>query len=199
MNFRHNFTLALPTSVLEPGMAVPVETFLDWVEREEGKYEYDRGTIGMMVKVTQNHAVLGSRFVHALMSQLDPDRYQVLAEAFAVRVGRSVRFPDVLVQPTGQGGSSLESEHPVVIVEVVSPSSFHLDTVVKRDEYLALPTLAAYIVASQDNPAADVWLRGEDGRFPEAPVELEGFGVSIELPAIGATLSLADLYRHLKE
>lgn len=179
-------------------MAVPVDAFLDWVEREEGKYEYDRGTVGMMVKVTQNHAVLGSHFMFALMRQLDPDGFQVLSEAFAVRVGRSVRFPDVLVQAAGQEGGSLESAHPLVIVEVVSPSSLYLDTVVKRGEYFTLPSLQAYIVASQDKPAADVWLRGVDGRFPEKPLELEGFDAELSLPILNEAIPFAELYRHLK-
>lgn len=199
MNKRFDPAVRYRPVVLEPGMAVPVEAFLDWVDREDGKYEYDRGTVGMMVKVTQNHAALGARFLFLLMQQLDPERHQVFSEAFAVRTGRSVRFPDILVQSLGEDGKAIESSDPLVIVEVVSPSSFHLDTVVKRDEYLALPSLQAYIVASQDEPAADIWLRQPDGQFPETPIELVGRDAAIEIPALSVTLPLADLYRHMKD
>lgn len=199
VNIRHDVREDLATLVLQPGMAVPVDEFLDWVEREEGKYEYDRGTVGMMVKVTQNHAALCARFLFLLTQQADPDLHQVFAEAFAVRVGRSVRFPDVLMQAAGDNGKSLESANPLVIVEIVSPSSFYLDTVVKRDEYLALPSLQAYIVASQDSASADIWLRQPDGHFPEKPEELVGLEAAIEIPSLGVKLPLGDLYRHLKD
>lgn len=199
VNYRHDFALSVPTAALEPGMAVPVDAFLNWVEREEGKYEYDRGTIGMMVKVTQNHAVLGARFVVLLAQQLDPEQFQVVAEAFAVRVGRSVRFPDVLVQAAGQDGGSLESEKPVLIVEVLSPASVYLDHVVKLDEYLALPTLGTYLVADPDAPRLTIWERqGQTGAFADQPVVIEGLEREIRLEKLGVSLRLRDLYRGVR-
>lgn len=184
---------------IEPGVSISIEQYVAWLDQKEGRYEYDRGTVGMMVNVTAGHAELVWNFVSGLTSQIDKKSYQVFSEAFALHTAESIRFPDVLVQRRDTNRNALRSEEPIVIVEVVSRSSFHLDTVVKRDEYLALPTLAAYVVASPDNPAADVWIRGEDGRFPDAPVELEGFHGSIELHAVKASLAMADLYHHLKD
>lgn len=179
-------------------MAVTVEVFLDWLDTQEGKFEYDRGTIGMMVKVTRNHALIGSRFVYLLMQRLDGQPYDVLSEAFAVHVGRSVRFPDVLVQRTEHDGKALQSEAPLLIVEVLSPSSFHLDMVVKREEYLALPTLQAYVVASQDEPDLAVWRRGAAGGFPTEPEEVTGLDAELTLDGLGVTLPLRELYSGVK-
>jgi Uma2 family endonuclease len=195
VNARHDPVAQLVAPALEPGMAVPIEAFLDWVEREEGKYEYDRGTIGMMVKVTRNHSALGSRFIFMLMQQLASDRYDVLAEAFAVHVGNSVRFPDVLVQAAGQDGGSLESERPLLIVEVLSPSSAYLDHVVKRDEYLRLPTLQAYVVANPGAAKLTLWERSDDGAFPSEPQEITGLDTILTLRGLAVSLPLADLYR----
>lgn len=196
-------TLELPDrvdlDVIAPGVAVSVGQYVEWLDQQDGRYEYDRGTVGMMVNVTAGHAELVWNFVSVLTTQIDVSKYQVFSEAFALHTAESIRFPDVLVQRRDANRNALRSADPLVIVEVVSQSSLHLDTVVKRDEYLALSTLASYIVASPNNPAADVWIRGEDGRFPDAPLELEGFHGSIELSAIGATLAMADIYRHLKD
>lgn len=189
----------MPIPELQPGMAVSVEAFLEWVEFEEGKYEYDRGTVGMMVKVTQNHAVLGARFVALLTQQLDPERLQVVSEAFAVRVGRSVRFPDVLVQAAGPDGRSLESERPLLIVEVLSPSSIYLDRVIKRDEYLSLPTLGAYLIADPDAPRVTLWERNKvGGAFADHPVTIEGLGGELRLDGLHVTLTLRELYRGIR-
>lgn len=177
-----------------PGMALPIEAFLAWVEQQEGKYEYDRGTIGMMVRVTRDHAVLVTRFVLALSARLDPANFDVVAEAFAVHTGSSVRFPDVLLERAGGDRKALRSAEPLVIVEVLSPSSKHLDEEVKRDEYLALESLQAYIVASQDAPRLSVWVRNEDGRFLPAPTILEGPDKTLRIPSLGLEIRLSELY-----
>lgn len=196
MNVRHDPSLDLSLAELQPGMAVPVEVFLDWLDTQDAKFEYDRGTIGMMVNVTRNHGKLGARFVSLLDHALDGRRYDVLAEAFGVETERSVRFPDVLVQSVEKDGRALKSAGPLVIVEVLSPSSLYLDHVVKRDEYLALPTLQGYVVADPNVPKLTLWERSAStGEFPETPVEILGLGAALRLEGLGVALSLADLYR----
>lgn len=176
-------------------MAVPVEMFLDWVEREEGKYEYDRGTIGMMVENTRDHALLVSRFVFALMTRVDHQAFDVLSEGFGVEVAGSVRYPDVLLQRREPDGKSRRSAEPVLIVEVLSRSSRHLDMVVKRDEYARLDSLAAYVVASQDEPRLWLWSRDAKGQFAPSPVEIAGEADALRVASLDLDLPLSELYR----
>lgn len=195
MNVRHDPAIDHRAAELQPGMAVPEDVFLDWIDTQEQRFEYDRGTVGMMVRVTANHAKLVWKFVVGLTARLDIDRYQVFSEAFGVRTGRSIRFPDVLVQRPEPDGGALESKTPLVIVEVLSPSTAYADHVVKRDEYLALPSLQAYVVAEANAPKLTLWARGADGEFPLAPVEVEGMDATLPLEGLGVALPLAELYR----
>ena len=195
MNVRTDPRLDYRSAELQPGMAVPEEVFLDWIETQEAKFEYDRGTIGMMVKVTRNHAKLGARFVFLLSSELNGEYYDILAEAFGVHTGRSFRFPDVLVQTAERNGRALKSAEPLVIVEVLSPSSVYSDHVVKRDEYLALPTLQAYVVADANAPKLTLWQRSAaTGDFPNEPTLIEGLNAELRLEALDVRLPLARLY-----
>jgi Uma2 family endonuclease len=198
MNIRHEPALNLRSAELQPGMAVPEDVYLDWIETQEGKFEYDRGTIGMMVKVTRNHSLLVSRFLYALTRELDGRPAEVHVEAFGVRTADSVRFPDVLVQEPEPDGRALESKAPLVIVEVLSPSSLYADHVVKRDEYLNLPTLQAYIVADANAPKLTLWERGPNGDFPYAPAEIEGPGAELRLVRLGVAISLTELYHGIR-
>lgn len=187
MNIRHDPDIG-------PGAALPIEAFLAWIERQDAKYEYDRGTIGMMVENTRDHAILVARFVFALMTRLDRSAFDVVSEGFGVRVADSVRYPDVLVQARETDGKARRSTRPRLIVEVLSPSSRHLDMEVKRREYTGIESLSAYVVASQDEPKIWLWARGSDGAFPGDPSVCHGGRDELRLDALGVTLSLAELY-----
>ncbi len=115
----------------------------------------------------------------------------------AVEIADSVRFPDVLVERTGLDGLALSSSEPVVLVEVLSPSSVLRDLKTKLGEYTALPSLEAYIVASQDEPILWIWQRSRDGEraFPLEPTEINGRSESVAIDHLGVMVSLADLYR----
>jgi Uma2 family endonuclease len=78
---------------------------------------------------------------------------------------------------------------PVLIAEVLSPSTAAIDLGDKAAEYLQLPSLAAYLVFSEDGPKAWVWIKGEQG-FPPAPAVLDGQDEIIWIPALKLTLTL---------
>lgn len=198
MKLRHDPHAGLDVAALEPGMAAPVGIFFEWLERQEAIHEYDRGVIGMMVRVKRNHSRLVSRFVQLLGGRLQPEAYDVHAEAFPVHAGGSVRFPDVVVERAAGDGASLQAEAPLVIVEVTSRSSLDLDMVVKRDEYLTLPSLKAYVVASQDAPSIAIWRRGDHGGFPAEAEQIEGFGSVLELQEPQISLPLSELYGFIR-
>ena len=180
----------------EPPPAPPIdrETFQRWAERQERRYEWVRGEIVMMTEVSRGHALIVSRLVIALSKVLDPDRYAIATSDFGVNTGESRRFPDVLVEPVSPDLRGRTSEAPVFIAEVLSPSSVSIDTREKPAEYATLASLRTYAVFSQDEPKVWIWERGEDG-FPGEPGLIEGRDARLDIPALGASLSLAEIYR----
>src|SRR6267142_1789020 len=97
------------------------DAFLAWVERREERYEFSGRRVTMMVRVTRNHARVTKNLLVALSARLSSESYDIMAEAFAVHDGDSVRFPDVLVEPAQPDGKSLRAESPILIAEVLSP------------------------------------------------------------------------------
>jgi len=170
------------------------EAFLAWVERREERYEFSGGRVTMMVRVTRNHSRVTINLIFALKSRLESERYDVMAEAFAVHAADSVRFPDVLVEPAQPDGKSLRAESPILIAEVLSPGTYHLDFGDKLREYLTLPTLDTYLIISPDEPRIWVWQR-TDGAFPKEPEIIEKREQHVGLPALAIEIPLEDLYR----
>jgi len=175
-------------------LSMSKEAFFAWIERREERYEYAGGRVLMMVHVTLNHALVTSNLVFALKSRLPAERFNVVSEAFAVNLGDSVRFPDVLVQPAQADGHALEATAPILIVEVLSPGTLHVDFGEKRQEYLGLPSLDTYLIVSPDEPRAWIWRR-TDGTFASEPEMIEGLDQPIVLPALGVELRLGEIYR----
>jgi hypothetical protein len=69
---------------------------------------------------------------------------------------------------------------------------------VKLAEYTSLPSLEAYIVASQDEPLCRVWQRhGEERDFPQEPHVIKGGEAVIALPALAISLPLSVIYRNI--
>jgi Uma2 family endonuclease len=109
---------------------------------------------------------------------------------------KTLRYPDILVDAVGGTGKDYTAISPVVAVEVLSPSSIEADLGDKAAEYLSLSSLQAYLVFSQDEPKAWVWLRGENG-FSPGPQVIEGTDESIHIQALDLNLTMTALYAGL--
>ncbi len=168
--------------------------FLAWAEGREGRYELARGRVVMMTGGSRAHALIVRRFANALEHRLDATRWTVLTSDFAAKVGSdTVRYPDVIVDAAGGALRDLAATSPALIAEVLSPSSVTNDLGDKAAEYLRLGSVSAYVVLSQDEPKAWLWVRGESG-FPAGAEVIMGDGV-IRIPALSVELPLTEVYR----
>jgi len=171
--------------------------FLDWVQRQEERYELDRGCVIMMTGGSREHWQITANLLQALTSRLDADRFMVLPE-FGVDLGpQSMRFPDVVVDVVGKTRGDLKATAPVMIVEVLSPSSERVDLGDKAAEYLRLPSLTVYLVLAQDQMKAWLWSRGTTG-FPAGPDVLEGHDATIQVATLGLDLPLSEIFARVK-
>ena len=168
--------------------------FLAWVQEHEGRYELAGNRVVMMTGGSRGHAILVRRLAAALERRLDTKQWTVLTSDFGVDVGPStVRYPDVVVDVASGRPGDLTATAPVLIAEIISPSSAKDDLGAKAEEYVRLPTLLAYLVFAQDEPKAQVWLRTAGGFLPK-PRILEGPDAAIEIVSLGIALPLAEIY-----
>lgn len=170
------------------------ESFLRWAEGREGRYELVGGDVRIMTEGSFAHAAISTPLAAAFLGALDPDQFDVASADFAVVIGEHVRYPDVLVDRIGARGRDLAATSPVLVVEVLSPSSAYIDLSEKAAEYQSAPSLLAYVVASQDEPR--LWVRkpSDEGR-PEAPEMIEESDAALRIEALGLEIPLGGIYR----
>jgi Uma2 family endonuclease len=175
---------------VQPNLRMSKPEFLTWVQGQEGRFELVAGRVVMMTGGTRGHAIIMRRLAAALEKRLDGRRWTA---DFGVDLGADiVRYPDVVVDAAGQPLKDLTATAPLLIAEVLSPSSLRSDLGEKAAEYLRLPSLAAYLVLSQDEPKAWVWVRGNSG-FSQAPQVLAGYDAQIEIAALAISVPLSEI------
>lgn len=169
------------------------DEFLHWNEGREGKREFVGGkVVEMMINVTENHYRIASRLQFQLASQLGLDDYIVGSADHGVRTRDGVRFPDVMViRPTSP--KSLAATEPLLLAEILSPSTMAQDFGPKARDYLAIPGLCHYLILSQDEPLVWLWSRDEAGNWQEPEMATEE-SETVPLPGLGASIDLAKIY-----
>jgi Uma2 family endonuclease len=189
---------SFPGARAEPPPPSPVDraTFERWAERQEGRYEWVWGEIVMMVQVTRGHADISANVLIALAAVIDRTVYQLSAAEFGVETKAGIRYPDLVVDRRTGDRRERSAKAPLFIGEVLSPSNESVDLIEKADEYTAIESLGTYAVFSPDEPRVRVWQRGEAG-FPPEPETIEGPEAKLEIPVLGVTLPLAEIYRNL--
>ena len=83
---------------------------------------------------------------------------------------------------------------PVVIFEVLSPSTAAQDRIVKAREYQATPSVQRYVMLEQDRIGATVHVRAQDG-WSVLVLKDED---TLAMPEIGLSIPLAEFYEGLE-
>ena len=175
-----------------PQLRMDKATFLDWAGAREERYELVGGRGVMMIRPV-GHALVISNLRDAIRDRMDRAVWYVLSDC-AVDTGfHTIRAPDVLVLPAGGDLKSKTAESPVLIAEVLSPSTATADLGDKVAEYLRLPSLLAYLVVAQDEPKAWLWVRAGES-FEVGPRVIEGLEAVVSVEPLGIDLSLADIF-----
>ena len=179
---------------VQPNLRMDKTTFLAWLQEREERYELAGGRVMMMTGGSRGHGIITRRLAAALEKRLDANRWTVLTSDFGVDLGPdTVRYPDVVVDVAGGLLKDLTATAPVLVAEVLSPSSATYDLGDKAAEYLNSPTLCAYLVLSQDEAKAWAWVRGTSG-FSPGPDVIKGHDGIIRIGALVIDIPLAEIY-----
>jgi Uma2 family endonuclease len=83
--------------------------------------------------------------------------------------------------------------NPVIVVEVLSPSSEGDDDGDQRLDFQSLPSLQAYVIAAQDERRVRVYRRGAHGEW-RVDADVYRDSQSFELPVLSSAIAVADIY-----
>ncbi len=119
----------------------------------------------------------------------NPCRFYGSDLKFQVAEGH-VRYPDGMVVCSPVDRTATVVHDPIVVFEVLSPSTARDDRIVKAREYQATPSVQRYIMLEQDSVSATVYARSGEMWTHDILVA----NSILALPEIGIDLPLAELY-----
>lgn len=165
--------------------------FLEWEERQPVRYEFDGVGPVAMTGGTAGHADIQANLAAALRTRLrgKPCRFYGNDLKFQVADGQ-VRYPDGMVVCAPVGRTATVVYDPVVVFEVLSPSTARDDRILKAREYQATPSVQRYVMLEQDGVSATVYARS-GGTWTHEILIADSI---LALPEIGIELPLAELY-----
>jgi Uma2 family endonuclease len=171
------------------------DEFIAWaLEQPTGRYELDNGAVVAMAPERASHAVAKLNAVIALRNAIGARGLPCRAfpDGMSVRVSdRTVYEPDALVRcGPPLPGDAVEIADPVIVVEVVSPSSRGVDRGVKLASYLLLPSLRHYLIVDTDKRVVIHHRRDEDDQIVVRIVH-DG---SLNLDPPGLTIEAGDIF-----
>jgi Uma2 family endonuclease len=161
------------------------------------KHEYFAGEIYAMAGGTPEHAALAARVTILLGIALRGRRCRAYSSDLRVRVLETglATYPDVSVvcgeierDPEDRDGVT----NPVLLVEVMSPSSEEYDRGDKLAHYRRIPALREIVLASHREHWIEVHSRVPDGDWT---VRVVRDGEAVKLDSIGSELSVGEVYR----
>lgn len=170
------------------------DQFLQWVQTQEGRHEFDGFQPVAMTGGTRNHSRTCQNIYLALGSRLRDTGCDVLGpDAGFATVGDAVRYPDALVTCTNSPGTTLLIPGVVVVFEVLSPSSDRADRIEKVQEYRAVASIRRYVVLEYRSVGLTVFSRS-NGPTDWTATTLTAED-TLDMPELGIAVPVQEFYR----
>jgi Uma2 family endonuclease len=181
----------------EPLARMTFEDYLALEASTERRSELVDGTVFPMEAASPNHGRISANIAAQLYSKLS-EECTLYTKDIIVKAGNAGVYPDVVVtcgeehfyEWRGSRTSNDALLNPVLIVEVLSPSTADYDRGKKFDNYRTIESLKEYATVAQDKVCVQHFQRQSGGWFLR---DYESIEESIVLH--GIPIPLIDIYR----
>ena len=176
-------------------LRMTADEFVPWAMEQDGRFELASGEVVAMAPERATHNLVKAEIWRALKDAVRGAGLpcQVFTDGMAVRVDEATVYePDASLR-CGEllDGDAVEFSDPMVVVEVLSPSTRAHDAGAKLQDYFRLPSVRHYLILRTDTRSAIHHARGEDGAIAtailsEGVLRLDPPGIAIALEAVFA-------------
>jgi Uma2 family endonuclease len=169
----------------------------EYLEQEiesEIRHEYVDGRLYAMAGESKRHEVIVLNIAYTLYPLTKAKGCRLQTKTIQLRVSSSrYRYPDIMINCLDNNDPRLE-DTPCFLLEVISASTADTDSHKKLSEYTRIPSVERYVLVEQHTKLVVVYKRQGEVWLVET---LEETG-EIEIPCIGTTLTLEQIYDGLE-
>jgi len=175
-------------------------TYADYIaaqQNSESRLEYIDGVIVAMAGGSDEHNAIAGRFAGLLATRIRPPcLYFTADQRFWIAATGRGRYSDgsiICGKPEHPPHDDQATTNPMIVVEVLSPSSEGDDDGDKRRDFQSLAALQAYVIAAQDVRSVKVYVRTESGTWRIEPSVYRA-GDRFELPGLTSAITVDEIY-----
>lgn len=181
----------------QPKPRLTPEQYLAIERAAERKSDYFRGEMFAMASGTAAHNLIVTNILAELRQQLKSKPCRVFPSDMRVLVRASglYTYPDIAVvcgEPRYLDQRQDTLLNPILIVEVLSPSTEAYDRGRKFEQYRSIDTLVEYMMVSPDRVAVDLFARQSDEKW--VLTGRTGQEEGLDLQSVGCRLALREVY-----
>jgi len=183
----------------QPITYVTREQYLAFDRAAERRSEYIDGQIVAMSGASDNHMDIVTNTVVALHPQLRTGTCRIRSNDMRVFIGQDYYYPDLVIVCDEARYADSQRDvllNPRVVIEVLSPSTASFDRGTKFANYRGIDSLMEYLLISQDKIKVEHYVKQPNGDWLLS--ERSGPADVLNLPSVGATLNLADVYDRIE-
>ena len=166
------------------------EDYLQGELQSDVRHEYVQGYVYAMVATSKRHNLVAGTLFAMLRAQLKLTQCRVYISDVKVKIKDIFFYPDLLVSCSDNKLSPYYETDPVIVVEVLSPSTEAKDRFYKRVAYQRIESLREYVLVEQDNMQIDVYRRVDDGWM----LERYEIGDTVAFESIDFTIPIEEIY-----
>jgi len=190
-----------PTTATATKTFVTLEKYRAIAETAEERYEYCNGEMIVMSGGTATHSRITVEITTCLNISVRGTNFQVYNGDMRIWIPNFNHgtYADVLVvngEPEFNDDRTDEILNPLLIVEVLSPSTEAYDRGDKFRKYRSIPSFCEYLVVSQAEPYIEQYLRLENGDRWQLQT-YDQLDQIITLESLKIELPLQEIYRRI--
>lgn len=171
------------------------QQYAAWEREQVVRHEYFAGEVFAQAGGTRRHSLIATNAARALGNLLAGKECIVHGSDMRIHIQATgyQAYPDVsVVCPPVEGESEEVISNPVLLVEVLSPTTADFDRGDKFGHYRQIPSLQEYLVFWQDEAHVEQHTRRSDGLWVLR--EVVGIEQTLQLASLGQSLCLRDVY-----
>ena len=181
---------------------ISVEDYLEGEKISDVKHELIAGEVYAMSGVSKNHERIFRNLYLNIGNHLATSSCDIYSSDMKVRVANNFFYPDLMVVCDETTDHDYYTDTPIIIVEILSPSTRRRDRTLKREQYLTLPSLQEYVLIEQDSVDIEVIRRNNHWQsshyFMGDQVTFDSIGLSLPVETIYQRVQNTDVAEYAR-
>lgn len=178
---------------------IDLDEYLESEMSGEIKHEYIYGEVYAMAGTSDRHNRIAINLGSKIDNHLGSSECETFIESVKLKAdAQTFYYPDVMVACDSSPESAYYRKEPILIIEILSPSTERTDRNEKLTVYKNISTLQEYVIVWQEKIQIEIHRRQHDGNWLTFVYNENDADEEIELQSISLKIKIEEIYRRVR-